>query len=435
MLLLYHYKEMNTHRPISPRLLKLLFYVFCLVVIIARRPDAITFPQFFAEDGYIWYADAYNLGFFKSLFIPGAGYLQIYPRLVAGVSLFFSMRTAPLIFNLAAVVVQFLPVFMLVSSRFKKYSTKARLFVVFSYLLLSNTAETYINLTNSQWYLAIVAYMVLVAEKTPKLRWKIFDYTVLVISGVSAPYAIILTPMLLFFKKFLKINIDRKKVWLVSATAVIQIISLILSVESSGRNNLLGVLSISDVYQIFHRQVLWGLLIGPSGYNWIVSKLPQLHPTFFFTTTVMGLIVVINGFLKASLKIKLFALFGMVSFAASVVSPTSNPPLPHSVWPNALIHSCGTRYWLLPMVSMLVLLTANMKKESQLVYKASVLFFLGSMVLFEVRYYRHFHNFQYPPHPDMHFEQQIEEFQTLDKDGKKIFQINPEGWTMTLTKK
>ena len=37
-------------------------FLFACAVVIARRPDAVFHAQFFAEDGRIWFADAYNLG-------------------------------------------------------------------------------------------------------------------------------------------------------------------------------------------------------------------------------------------------------------------------------------------------------------------------------------------------------------------------------------
>ena len=42
------------------------FLVAC-GVIISRRPDALFHAQFRYEDGAVWYADAYNLGWWQAL--------------------------------------------------------------------------------------------------------------------------------------------------------------------------------------------------------------------------------------------------------------------------------------------------------------------------------------------------------------------------------
>jgi len=33
-----------------------------VIAIVSRRPDVILHPQFYAEDGVVWYAQAYSLG-------------------------------------------------------------------------------------------------------------------------------------------------------------------------------------------------------------------------------------------------------------------------------------------------------------------------------------------------------------------------------------
>jgi hypothetical protein len=92
-------------------------FLAVLVAIFSRLPGALLHPQFFAEDGWVWYQQAYNLHWFRSLGITQAGYLQTLPRLVAGVTLLFPMQWAPLIMNLAGAVVQALPVTALLSRR------------------------------------------------------------------------------------------------------------------------------------------------------------------------------------------------------------------------------------------------------------------------------------------------------------------------------
>jgi len=48
--------------------------VYCLAVlaILSRRPDALFRPQFYAEDGAVWYAEAYDFGWLHLLYISRA---------------------------------------------------------------------------------------------------------------------------------------------------------------------------------------------------------------------------------------------------------------------------------------------------------------------------------------------------------------------------
>src|SRR4051812_3305174 len=80
--------------------------VVTIALIVSRRPDGIWHAQFWAEDGKIWYADAYNEGPLRALLFPAAGYLQSFSRLAAALSVAFDLRHAPLVMNVAAVLVQ-----------------------------------------------------------------------------------------------------------------------------------------------------------------------------------------------------------------------------------------------------------------------------------------------------------------------------------------
>src|ERR1017187_995003 len=72
------------------------------ILLVLRRPDAVFHAQFWAEDGVVWYADAYNLGALRALLHTRDGYLQTLPRLGAMVALWAALLRAPLVMNLIA---------------------------------------------------------------------------------------------------------------------------------------------------------------------------------------------------------------------------------------------------------------------------------------------------------------------------------------------
>src|SRR5258705_6445526 len=86
------------------------------VLVVSRRPDAFTKPQFWAEDGTFWFAAAYNQGPLIGFRTPAGGYYQSFARLAAAASLPFGLRAAPLLFNVAAVLAQILAPLYLLSS-------------------------------------------------------------------------------------------------------------------------------------------------------------------------------------------------------------------------------------------------------------------------------------------------------------------------------
>ena len=86
----------------------LFVFLTAAAIVVSRRPDALSDPQFFAEDGAVWFPDAYNFGF-RCLVLTHGGYLHTLTRLVALLSVLFPFTAAPLVMNLCALFVQVLP--------------------------------------------------------------------------------------------------------------------------------------------------------------------------------------------------------------------------------------------------------------------------------------------------------------------------------------
>jgi hypothetical protein len=92
-------------------------FLLACAVIISRRPDAVFHVQFYAEDGHVWYADAYNLGWWPALFRTWTGYFLTLPRIAASLALLVPLYRVPLFLNLVAIFVQALPVNLLLTVR------------------------------------------------------------------------------------------------------------------------------------------------------------------------------------------------------------------------------------------------------------------------------------------------------------------------------
>src|SRR4051812_48196183 len=81
-----------------------LVFLFFTAIVVSRRPDVVFHAQFWAEDGKIWYADAFNLGVIQPFLHPAAGYFDTFPRLAALAGLLLPLGMVPLMFNCIAVV-------------------------------------------------------------------------------------------------------------------------------------------------------------------------------------------------------------------------------------------------------------------------------------------------------------------------------------------
>ena len=179
----------------------LVAFLLSVIIIIFRKPDAILNAQFWAEDGVIWFADAYNNGGLASLLHPQNGYFQSISRLTAWFSLFVPLQYSPLLFNIVAIAIKALPVAFLWSDRFTRIvpSDKARFIIGASYLLLPTIGEVHSNITNSHWHLALYAFMIITARFPKSIPGKIHDIFFLILSGLSGPFSVLLSPIALIY--------------------------------------------------------------------------------------------------------------------------------------------------------------------------------------------------------------------------------------------
>ena len=175
----------------------LIAFVIALLVMIARRPDIVSNAMLWAEDGAVWFADAYNTGILPPLFDPHAGYLRLFPRLFFGLATLLPLDIVPIMSVLAALFVRAaLPAFLF-SSRFSWIDWRAKVAVAAYYLLMPNLAEVHANITNTHWYLGLYLLAVIFADPPRSIGWKVHDWAVLLIAGASGPMVLFALPCLL----------------------------------------------------------------------------------------------------------------------------------------------------------------------------------------------------------------------------------------------
>ena len=175
-----------------------LFAVACLVglsVLYFRRPDAFTNPQFYAEDGRDFFAQAYEQGW-RSLFYRVNGYFAVYPRAVDIIAL--SVGT-PLVLmptvHLFACLVAYLVVWVVVFVHFPG-PVMGRLLAVLATVLPPLGNEIWMNTTNVQWPLSLLVLILGIAPPPRMFTTKVFTALALVLAACSGPYALLLFPVL-----------------------------------------------------------------------------------------------------------------------------------------------------------------------------------------------------------------------------------------------
>ncbi|MCQ8240490.1 hypothetical protein [Rhizosaccharibacter radicis] len=176
-----------------------LVFLLAALLVVSRRPGVLLHATFWAEDGWRWYPEAYTMGW-SSLFKPWTGYLQTISRLVALAAQPFPLSWAPTLFAGAAILVQAGVATFMLSDRLAELCPRWTVRAAFAllYVLLPNSFEVYANLTNVQWHLALLAFLVCVGRPPAGAVGRGFDLLVLVLSGLSGPCCVFVLPVALW---------------------------------------------------------------------------------------------------------------------------------------------------------------------------------------------------------------------------------------------
>jgi len=427
------YKILSRARQPRAKLVYIaLVLLLAVMILFSRRPASFHNPQFWAEDGKVWYANAYNLGQFESLFLPQDGYFQTLSRITASGALLFDLSHAPRIFMIAAIIIQLLPVLLIVSGRLNNLipSSSAKLFVILLYLALPNSAEVFGNLTNAQWYLSLSAVLVLIAAIPVSRFWKFFDLSCVALSGLSGPFSIFLFPISFLRWRRTRSPWSLKLMLVVAATAILEL-SAIIFLSHNSRAHYLPQFQPSLLLGILNRQVFLGLLLGSKGFLWL-----QTHFVFsrvvFNLTAVLGIFLTAYALVKSTFELRLFIIFAGLILAAGLLSPTltdtSKP-----VWETLYNSSAGIRYWLIPMCAFLAILVWGVTKRNPVVVRSLSGILLASMIFGISFDWRHWEL------GDLNFPAAVINFRNAPAGRKVLFPLNPPGWSkepwMELTKR
>lgn len=213
-----------------------LFLVF-VGLLLARRLTVLTQPQFYAEDGADWFAAAHNLGL-ASLFLPGPGYLTLFNRVVGLALAPLGLVGAARAFAAVGLVVQALPAVMFASPRLRPVvrNDAARVAIGLLYVLVPN-AELTGNLTNTQWHLAVLAFLVIIAARPASRLGRASDIAALLIAGLTGPFVLLIAPLAWLLHRRHPDRIRRTELTVLCAALVVQVVVLAVN-HASARSGL-----------------------------------------------------------------------------------------------------------------------------------------------------------------------------------------------------
>jgi hypothetical protein len=393
-------------------------------LIMARQPEAIFHSQFYGEDGHVWFADAYNRGWFRSLFLTQDGYYQTLPRLAAALALIWPLRFAPLIMNLVGIGIQLLPIPMVLSSRLRQWGPLSfRILLACFYVALPNSREVNASVTEGQWHLAFVACLLVLGDVPRSRIGRAFDVSVLVLCGLTGPFCIFLLPLALVFWR---VHLDRWRgalAAILTASAVLQLTAL-LFLDSAREHTIPLAPNIVEFIRILGGPVISAAfvgsnMLGPYGALWLLG-----------TIALIGVAVVVFTALHSGREFRLFLAFSTVLLAASLANPKTGAQLGWTTGWQVMAAMAAAHYWFFPTVAILwgIAEISFGPKRTQLSQAVGIL--LLPLVLVGVM-----RDWRYSAYPDVNFGYYARRISGTQRGEAIIIPETPPGWSLKLVKK
>ena len=405
-----------------------LFVLLSFAIFVAhfsRSPGVLLKPQFWAEDGAVFYQQAHEVGFLHSVLIPYSGYVHLFPRLIAGLSLLLPLSLAPLFFNLAALAVQCLPAIYICTPRMQNLGPfRVRLLLAFLCFGIPGVHEVWGNLPNSQWQIALLSFLILIASPPQSRLGAWFDRIALSIGALTGPYCVLLLPIAVIVAFYRRSSRTISQLAIIGVGALAQTVSLLIV----GRPNL-GKLGAS--FPLFCKLVVIRGFVPDLPVSMKVAKLLHLPlaSSIFSCCFVIAALAVTAWILRhGNLEMRCALLFTAIMLAASLASPVVVNGGAEQ-WPTMMMPGVGERYWFIPrlmiVVAVLWIATQPISKWARGAGVAAMLAILISSAI-------HWHIVRTP---GMYFDTYVHLFNALPVGAQLKIPINPPPWTLLLTKK
>ena len=295
--------------------------------------------------------------------------------------------------------------------------------IAFVYLALPHSPETNANLTNAQWHLALLSFLIIVAAPSEKTLWKTFDFIIVLISALSGPFCLLLVPIALL--KWTKTR-DRRAIVLtlvLTFGSAVQLCSLLTTARPSSQP--LGA-TVDLFFKIVGGHWFLSAIVGEKIHHRMIDR-SLWNEGVAVAVSLLGFGLMIYAFIRSNLELRLLIVFSSMICCAALASPAISSDAPQ--WTVMWTAGIGSRYWLIPIFSYFIVLfyLAVSAEFRFLRYVSSALLVLSLVGIAA--------DWKYPRFKDLEFQKYAAAFENAPAGEEISVPINPEPWEMRLVKK
>jgi hypothetical protein len=377
----------------------------CAVILSLRRTGALSNPQLWGEDSYI-FRDAYLYGW-HAFTIPFAGYLHTILRVIGATAMAIDPATARWTFVLGAFVVTLYVASRALSQRspLSSYYGLGALAVV----LVPDTYEVFLNVVNLQWVVGAGLLLLLISSDPVSPRQWIHDVIAALAAGLTGPFSVFFLPLFCLRAWYRKSRSSACLAGVIGLCAVVQFVFM-YEVPPLATAKTFSDVAVKLVLPAVGRRVAGSVLLGT-----------LLYPD---TDLYIGSIAGIATFLGVAFLAVVpgrYRLERSLLGVAFVVLLVGGLYRQRFVLDRFFIQGAGGRYFYIPQLILIWLLLFAAGQRG-LTGRIAPVMLAGSLLLNLPR-------FRDPPYHDSHWSR----YEPSIRQGKAVVvPINPTGWVMPL---
>lgn len=416
------FKGVLAEKSLSSRWV-IFFLAVALAVYFIRGHEYILQSQLYAEDGTIWLAQGYNLGF-ESLTLPYNAFFHTWERVIGLLIAQMPLQAAPLLFNLTAWGIFGLLAYYLFSPRTNILTNNyQRIFVLICIGLVANVDELFFNFSNSVFLLGIIGALILIADEPKSMIGKVIERIIYFLSCFTLVFVWFYLPIVLIEKFKYKRPVN---FYLIVATigSVVQLASYLTTPFERSMVTVKALLSKYTVLEIYNQIITPVIRFSRADVTFDSSNIAL---TFIvFLVVALAIVAVVYVARKANKQVQYLLLFFAAMTAASLKSPLVDSVDPIKFMTTA---AWGDRYFIFGIIGLGIVLA---KLPYELLGSSARRWFLAGVILLGVGLSWQTNSFFI----HKYFQDYRNQYQTgieqLEKGSSKVsIPINP-GWQMEL---
>ena len=209
-----------------------------------------------------------------------------------------------------------------------------RLLMAFLILAVPTSAEVHANATNSMAFLALLAFLVLVAAPPDTKAGRVFDVAVLCLGGATGAFAVFLLPVAVLMYWIRRRRWSAVLLGIECSAAIVQAVAIVETAAGTRSSQPLGATPML-LFRIVGGQVIVSPLLGMK-FLIVRPAIANLVCAVAFCGALLLLVYVVC---RAPLELRLFMVFTVTLLAAALRSPLASLTEPQ--WPVLLFPGCG----------------------------------------------------------------------------------------------